>query len=40
MTACAWRAVGIGRSDLRRAMQEVEIERDRLIAVWRRIHGP
>jgi hypothetical protein len=30
--------VGIGRADLRRALQEVERERDRLIATWRRIH--
>jgi hypothetical protein len=30
--------VGIGRGDLRRVMQEVGRERDRLIAMWRRIH--
>lgn len=30
---------GIGRSELRRIMQEVQRERSRLIAEWRRIHG-
>jgi hypothetical protein len=30
--------VGINRADLRRVMQEVERERDKLIAMWRRIH--
>jgi hypothetical protein len=29
---------GISRSDLRRVLQEVERERSRLIATWRRIH--
>jgi hypothetical protein len=30
---------GISRGDLRRVMQEVGRERERLIAMWRRIHG-
>jgi hypothetical protein len=30
---------GIGRGDLRRVMREVERERERLIAMWRRIHA-
>ena len=30
--------VGISRGDVRRAMQEVQRERERLIAMWRRIH--
>jgi hypothetical protein len=30
--------VGIGRADLRRVMQEVQREREWLIAMWRRIH--
>jgi hypothetical protein len=30
---------GIGRGDLRGVMQEVERERERLIAMWRRIHA-
>jgi len=29
---------GISRGDLRRVLQEVERERDGLIAMWRRIH--
>jgi hypothetical protein len=29
---------GIGRGDLRKVMQEVERERERLIAMWRMIH--
>ena len=29
---------GISRGDLRRVMQEVQRERERLIAMWRRIH--
>ena len=29
---------GIGGGDLRRVMQEVERERERLIEMWRRIH--
>src|SRR5262249_48248557 len=32
-------SVGISRGDLRRVMQEVERERNELIAMWRRIHG-
>jgi hypothetical protein len=31
-------AVGISRGDLRRALLEVERERDRMIAMWRKIH--
>jgi hypothetical protein len=31
--------VGISRADLRRVLLEVERERDRLIATWRRIHA-
>ena len=31
-------AAGISRVDLRRVMQEVERERERLIAMWRTIH--
>jgi uncharacterized protein DUF4160 len=30
---------GISRGDLRRVMQEVQRERERLLAMWRRIHG-
>jgi hypothetical protein len=30
---------GVSRGDLRRVMQEAERERERLIAMWRRIHG-
>ena len=30
--------VGIGRGDLRRVMQEARSERERLIAMWRKIH--
>ncbi len=30
--------VGIRRGDLRRVMQEVERERERLVAMWRTIH--
>jgi hypothetical protein len=30
--------VGISRADLRRVLQEVQRERERLIAMWRRIH--
>jgi Domain of unknown function (DUF4160) len=29
---------GIGRGDLRRVVQEVQRERERLIAMWKRIH--
>jgi len=29
---------GIGRGDLRKAMQEARGERERLLAVWRTIH--
>jgi hypothetical protein len=29
---------GINRGDLRRVMQEVQRERERLIAMWRTIH--
>ena len=32
-------SVGIGPLDMRRIMREVERERRRLIAEWRRIHG-
>lgn len=30
--------IGIGHGDLRRAVQEVRRERERLIAMWRAIH--
>ncbi len=30
---------GIGRGDVRRVMLEVQRERERLIAMWRRIHA-
>ena len=30
--------VGIGRGDLRRVIQEAWSERERLMAMWRRIH--
>ncbi|QMW22098.1 DUF4160 domain-containing protein [Sandaracinobacteroides saxicola] len=31
---------GLSRTELRRAMAEVQIERERLLAEWERIHGP
>ena len=30
--------VGIGRGDLRRVLEEARSERERLIAMWRKIH--